>query len=263
MPQRRERAAHPRHRLDRTLSKAPGDDCAARSAPLDLHRPGAAEADDRHELEGLVRCAGATQAARRTAPPGRPGPRAGPAARRGRGAGRSRTTGDRRRSAAGCRSGPVRGTRSGSRLAAPMETSTLASAGSSTPLSVDRPGRAPAPVDDGGVVAQDLLDRAGDQRRVRADGLPAAAVLEQPPEAVAEDVRRRLVAGQQQAEEDGRDLLLRERLARAVGRVDEVGGEVVTAAGPGGPRPTPRSSARTSPCPRRSPPARPRRGGRT
>ena len=84
---------------------------------------------------------------RRRAPRARPGPRAGRAGRRGRGGGRSRTTGARGRWRRWMsnRSGSAKTL--GSRLAAPMQTRTSASAGSSTPLSVDRPRRAPAPVD--------------------------------------------------------------------------------------------------------------------
>ena len=80
---------------------------------------------------------------------------------------------------------------------------------------------------------------------------------------VAEEVGRRLVAGEQQPEQDRRDLLLRERLAAGVGRVHQVGGEVLTGIARADPRRALRSSARTSPCRWRSRPARPRSGART
>ena len=94
-------------------------------------------------------------------------------------------------------------------------------------LQLDRLGGPAPPVDHRRVVAQHLLDRARDQPWVRAQRRPAVPVLQQPPQRVAEQVGRRLVAGQQQPEQDRRDLLLVQRLTPLVRRVDEVGREVV------------------------------------
>ena len=63
-----------------------------------------------------------------------------------------------------------------------------------------------------GVVAQRLVDRAGDQLAVGHDRLPARSVLQQPPDQVADQVVRRLVAGEREREQDRGDLLVGERL---------------------------------------------------
>ena len=83
-------------------------------------------------------------------------------------------------------------------------------------------------VDHRGVEAQHLLDRGGGQRRVGAQRRPALALFQQPAHGVAEQVRRGLVARQQQPEQDRCDLLLGERAPVAVRGVHEIGGEVVT-----------------------------------
>ena len=118
----------------RTLDSRATEVNGLASPPLDVEGPGAAEADDRHELEGLVR-------RRRSA-----GQRGGqllqhdPGLEAGqRGAEAEVRAGAERQVVLGVGPADVEavgsGKTSGSRLAAPMETSTLASAGSSTPLS--------------------------------------------------------------------------------------------------------------------------------
>jgi hypothetical protein len=88
--------------------------------------------------------------------------------------------------------------------------------------------RAATPVHDRRVVAQDLLDGTGDGLRVDDERGPASPVLEQPAQRVAEQVGGRLVPGEEEAEQDRRDLLLGERRAGLVPGVHEVGGEVRT-----------------------------------
>ena len=70
--------------------------------------------------------------------------------------------------------------------------------------------RHPPPHADRGVEAQRLLDGARDRRRIGDDARPARRVLEQPPHEVADEVVRRLVAGEAQREQDRGDLLERE-----------------------------------------------------
>ena len=89
-----------------------------------------------------------------------------------------------------------------------------------------------------GVEAQRLVDRAGDQLRVGDDRLPARAVLQQPPDQVADQVVRRLVAGEGEREQDRGDLLVAERLGVLVVDGEQRARVVV--------------GARRRPCPRRA-----------
>jgi hypothetical protein len=76
----------------------------------------------------------------------------------------------------------------------------------------DRPRGDPPPSRHRGVEAQRLVDRAGDQVAVGRDRLPARTLLQQPPDEVAHQVVRRLVAGEGEREQDRGDLLVVERL---------------------------------------------------
>ena len=94
-----------------------------------------------------------------------------------------------------------------------------------------RPLRHPPPHRHGGVEAQHLVDRAGDQLRLVDQPRPALRHLEQPPHAVADQVVRRLVPGEAEREQDRGDLLLRERLRVLVVDLQQRAGEVVAAVG--------------------------------
>ena len=117
-----------------------------------------------------------------------------------------------------------------SRPAAASHRKSLAPAGSSTPPTRRGLRRHAPPDADGGIEAQRLLDRARDRRGIGDDALPARRVLEQAPHEVADEVVRRLVAGEAQREEDRGDLLERERLGVLVVDVDQRAREVVGAA---------------------------------
>ena len=91
--------------------------------------------------------------------------------------------------------------------------------------------RAPPPERHRRVVAQRLLDDARDERRVGDDRVPARGLLEQPADHVADEVVRRLVAGEAQREQDRRDLLLRERVGILVVDGEQRAREVVGAVG--------------------------------
>ena len=79
------------------------------------------------------------------------------------------------------------------------------------------------------VVAQRLLDGAGDQRRVGDEPVPARRVLEQPAHRVADQVVRRLVAGERQREQDRGDLLVGQRVGVLVVDREQRAREVVAA----------------------------------
>ena len=111
----------------------------------------------------------------------RAAPRAGRGWRRGRSGCPCRRRGGGARSAA--RRSNVSGSSktSGSRPRPTIHRKSFAPAGSSTPPSVTSPRRHPPPARHRRVVAQRLLDGAGDQRRVGDEAVPARAVLEQSP----------------------------------------------------------------------------------
>ena len=79
------------------------------------------------------------------------------------------------------------------------------------------------------VVAEHLVDDAGDQRRVGDDGIPPPRLLEQPPDRVPDQVVRRLVPREREREEDRRDLLVRELLRILVVDLEQRAREVVVA----------------------------------
>ena len=96
------------------------------------------------------------------------------------------------------------------------------------PTDVHRMCRPPPPGDHRGVESQYLFDRARNQARVGAQLLPGAAVLEEPPEGVPQQVRRRFVACDEKAERDRRSLHRAQAVALPVAGQHQVGGEVVT-----------------------------------
>ena len=119
----------------------------------------------------------------------------------------------------------------GSRLAAPMATITSAPAGMVVPLKSTSCTGAAAPVDHRGVVPQDLLDGVADQGWLGAQRLPAFTHFEEATQPVPEQVGRRLVPGEEQSEQDRRHFLLGQRVPGLIGRVHEVGREVIARLG--------------------------------
>ena len=103
------------------------------------------------------------------------------------------------------------------------------------------------------LVAEDLLDRIGDAVRVGEHLRPLLREALQREQTVAEQLRRGLVARDDQEEEEADDLLVGEVLAVALGR-DQRGGEIVGAGIAAGGRPrTRRSTCRAGTrrrCPR-------------
>ena len=118
----------------------------------------------------------------------------------------------------------------GSRPAAASQRKSLAPAGSSTAADARRPRRHAPPDADRGIEAQRLLDRGRDRAPGRPPRAPSARVLEQAPHEVADEVVRRLVAGEAQREADRGDLVEREGLGVLVVDVDQRAREVVGAA---------------------------------
>ena len=96
---------------------------------------------------------------------------------------------------------------------------------------VHRPGGHPPPHRHRRVEAQDLVHGAGDQVRVLDEPVPAFGELEQPPDAVADQVVRRLVPGEAEREQDRGDVLLRESVGVLVVDLQQRAGEVVGAVG--------------------------------
>ena len=85
------------------------------------------------------------------------------------------------------------------------------------------------------VVAEDLFDRAGRQRRVLDEPVPLVALAQQGDGAVADQVGGGLVAGHEEEHDGGSQLLLGELVALLLGG-EQRGEEVVAAGWRGAPR---------------------------